>query len=173
MTLDGMRKKLFSLVHFNKGNLIASILCRSRDLEWLYTWLNLAYGYVPCFTFVIGSEVRSSRFIMQHKMNVILHQGRSSISSFTVCTRGHVQQLVGSSLWLTHSLQQVYDVQHLPDSSSPFCFCYHDNKESRLRKSWIHACSVRDIKVSPFPCELINSSRVSQQEDLFTIQYEM
>jgi len=33
MTLDGMTKELFSFVHFSKGSIITSILCRSRDLE--------------------------------------------------------------------------------------------------------------------------------------------
>ena len=39
--------------------------------------------------------------------------------SVGVCIRDYVQQLVAPSLWPTYGLQQVYNVQHLPDSSSP------------------------------------------------------
>ena len=43
-----------------------------------FSWLDLAYGHVHCFTFAKGSKIRSSRFIMQYKMNVILHRGQCS-----------------------------------------------------------------------------------------------
>ena len=53
-----------------------------------FSWLDLAYGYVHCFTLVIGSKIRSSGFIMQYRIIAILHRGQCSILSVFVLAVG-------------------------------------------------------------------------------------